>query len=271
MAQRKPKDRSADNLRVERRPDGVAVVTLNRPEVRNAFDDVTIGLLHETFTGFAEDASLRAVVLRGEGRDFCAGADIKWMRQAADYTPAQNKADARKLEQMIRAIDECPVPVLARIHGNCFGGSLGIIAACDIVVAAKTSVLCFSEVRIGIIPAVVSTWVVPKIGPGQARRFFLSAERFDAVQARRIGLVHQVVEPEDLDDEIRSFIEDILHNSPEAVRAAKRLVKDIQFANTTDQRIAIATDALALARASKDGKEGFSAFLAKRPAAWIPK
>ena len=271
MAQRKPKDYSGDRLLVTRRKDGVAVVTLNRPEVRNAFDDVSIALLHKAFQEFAADKKIRAVVLRGEGKDFCAGADIQWMRKAADYSMAQNKADAKKLEAMIRAIDECPVPVLARIQGNCFGGSLGLIAAADIVVAAKNTVLCFSETRIGILPAVVATWVIPKIGTSQARRYFLTAERFDAVHAQRIGLVHQVVEPEDLDDEINSFLEDILHNGPQSLRAAKRLIRNIQFASTLDGRVAIAAEALAEARASKEGKEGLSAFLEKRRPAWVPE
>ena len=242
-------------LRVER--DGPVVrVTLARPERRNACDPELIAELTEAFDG-AGDA--RAVLLAGDGPSFCAGADLEWMRASAGLTYEENVEDSRRLLRLLEAIDGCPAPVVARIQGHALGGGAGLVACADIAVSAEDAVFAFSEVKLGLIPAVISPFVLAKIGPSAARRYFLTGERFDAATALRIGLVHDVVA--DLDGGIERVLAELLTAGPEAVRAAKLLVRDRPPGIETARRIAEQ-------RASAEGQEGLRAFLEKRPPAW---
>lgn len=245
-------------------------VTLNRPAVRNAFDEDVIAAVTEVFAAASKQRDLRAIVLRGAGRDFCAGADVRWMRRAADYPPARNKKDALRLVAMCRAIDSFPAPVLAGVQGSCFGGGLGIVAACDVVVAAETAVMSFSECRLGIVPAVVSSFVLPKIGAAQSRRYFLTAETFGPHDARRIGLVHEIAPEAELDAKIEGLLGWVLKAGPNAAREAKRLIRRVAPL-PLEKRIPVTLSTLARVRASAEGKEGLSAFLERRPASWIAK
>ena len=242
-------------VRIER--DGLVLrVTLARPERRNAFDPELIAELTEAFDG-AGDA--RAVLLAGDGPSFCAGADLEWMRASAGLTYEENVEDSRRLLRLLEAIDGCPAPVVARIQGHALGGGAGLVACADIAVSAEDAVFAFSEVKLGLIPAVISPFVLAKIGPSAARRYFLTGERFDAATALRIGLVHDVVA--DLDGEIERVLAELLTAGPEAVRAAKLLVRDRPAGIETARRIAEQ-------RASAEGQEGLRAFLEKRPPAW---
>lgn len=253
-------------LRVSRSA-GVVTATLDRQEARNAFDEAMIDEITARFKELAQDASIRAVVVRGEGKDFSAGADIKMMRRAGGYRAAQNKKEAMRLAGMCRAIDEFPAPVIARVHGACFGGALGIVAAADIAVAADNASMSFSECRLGILPAVISNWVLPKIGPAAARRYFLTAETFGAAAALRMGLVHEVCPEAELDAKVQEPLAWILRAGPNAVREAKAMLRKV-WGLPLEKRIRITTDALVRVRASAEAKEGLTAFLEKRPAAW---
>lgn len=253
-----------------KRDGDVLRVTLNRPEVRNAFDEDVIAAVTQVFGAAAKTAGLRAIVLTGAGRDFCAGADVRWMRRAAGYTPARNRRDATRLAEMCRAIDSAPMPVLAGVQGSCFGGGLGVVAACDIVAAADDAVMSFSECRLGIVPAVVSSFVLPKIGASQARRYFLTAETFGARDAQRIGLVHEVAPAAEIGARLDGLLSWILRAGPNAVREAKALVRRVAPL-PLEKRIGVTIETLARVRASAEGKEGLTAFLEKRPAAWIPQ
>ena len=241
-------------LRIERDGD-VLRVTIAKPERRNAFDAALIAELTEAF---AEVGDARAVVLAGEGPSFCAGADVEWQRSSIDLSYDENVADAMRLYAMLEAIDSCPAPVVARVQGFALGGGSGVVACVDVAIAAPDAVFGFTEVRLGIIPAVISPFVLPRIGAGAARRYFLTGERFEAEAALRIGLVHEVAE--DLDAAADRTVGHLLAAGPEAVRAAKRLVRERPFGEAT------AHIAAAL-RTSPEGQEGLRAFLEKRPAA----
>jgi len=246
---------------------GVARVTLNRPEVRNAFDEAAIAAVTDCFLSLAKDKGIRATVIRGKGPDFCAGADIGWMRRAADYKPAESKKDSGRLVGMYRAIDACPVPVIVGVHGGCFGGGLGIVASSDIAVAASGARLAFSECRLGIVPAIISSFVLPKIGSGQARRYYLTAEAFGAEAALRMGLVHEVAPESELDARIEMIVQSILKAGPLAVREAKAMIRKAS-AMPFEKRVRYTVETLARIRATAEAKEGLSAFLEKRPPAW---
>jgi methylglutaconyl-CoA hydratase len=234
-------------------------VTLARPERRNAFD---AGLIAELTDAFADVGDARTVVLRGEGPSFCAGADIEWQRSSIDLTYDENVTDAMRLYAMLEAIDSCPVPVVAGVHGHALGGGSGLIACTDVAIAAPDAVFGFSEVRLGIIPAVISPFVLARIGPAAARRYFLTGERFGAEDALRIGLVHEVAH--DLDAAVERAVADVLAGGPEAVQAAKRLVRErpegVETARLAAER-----------RTSDEGQEGLRAFLEKREPAWRSK
>ena len=232
-------------------------VTLTRPERRNAFDAALIAALADAF-GDVGDA--RCVVLAGEGQSFCAGADVEWQRASIDLSFDENVEDAMRLYRMLEAVDACPAPVVARVQGYALGGGSGLVACCDIAVAAPDAVFGYSEVRLGIIPAVISPFVLPRIGPGAARRYFLTGERFDAETALRIGLVHEVAE--DLDGAVAAVVESLLLGGPEAVRAAKQLVREHPTGEATAQ-------IAAHRRTSEEGQDGLRAFLDKRRPAWI--
>lgn len=246
----------------------MAHVTLNRPEVLNALDETALDELAALFRSLARDRSVRAAVVAGAGKDFCAGADIGWMRRAADYGQGQNRRDATRLIHMCRALDEAPFAVVARVQGNCFGGALGIVAASDIVIAEASARFRFSEVRLGLIPAVVSTFVLPKIGLSQARRLFLTAENFDAETAQAVGLVHALAPLDGLDREVGRVVDQVLQNGPAAVREAKAYLRRLEGMPRA-RRLAHSVSALARIRSSPEAKEGLSAFLEKREPSWV--
>ena len=243
-------------LRVER--DGpILRVTLAKPERRNAFDAELIRELHEALSDVGD---ARAVLLAGEGESFCAGADVEWQRSAVDLSFDENAEDAMRLFAMVRAIDDCPAPVVARIQGYALGGGSGLVAAADVAIAAPDAVFGFTEVKLGIVPAVISPFVLPKIGEGAARRYFLTGERFDAATALRIGLVHEVAE--DLDGAVNGTLAELLSAGPRATREAKRLIRARPQGEETAQWAA-------RMRASEEGQEGLRAFLERRKASWI--
>jgi methylglutaconyl-CoA hydratase len=248
---------------------GVHTITLNRPDIRNAFDDMLIGEIHEAFDAVSRRTDVRCVVLAANGPAFCAGGDLHWMRRMADYTREQNLADAGGLAAMLRAIDQCPHPTLARVQGDVFAGGLGLVSACDMAVCADSATFCLSEVRIGLIPATISPYVVRAIGARASRRYFLTAERFSAAEAHRIGLVHESVPMEQLDTTVQALIKILLANSPMAVQDAKRLVDSVAGQDINEALIAQTVAGIADSRASADGKEGVQAFLDKRKPKWL--
>ena len=241
-------------LRVER-DDAVLRITLARPERRNAFD---AELIAELTAAFTDVGAARAVVLAGDGQSFCAGADIEWQRSAIDLSLDENAEDALRLYRMCEAIDHCPAPVVARVHGYALGGGSGLVACADIALAAPDTVFGFSEVKLGIIPAVISPFVLPKIG-AHARRYFLTGERFDAETALRIGLISEIAMP--LDDAVNRVVAELLSAGPEAVREAKRLVRERPAGMETAQ-------IAARLRAGPEGQEGLRAFLDRREPGW---
>ncbi|MFZ9572636.1 MAG: enoyl-CoA hydratase/isomerase family protein [Limnohabitans sp.] len=248
---------------------GVHTITLNPPDIRNAFDDMLIGEIHEAFDAVSRRTDVRCVVLAANGPAFCAGGDLHWMRRMADYTREQNLADAGGLAAMLRAIDQCPHPTLARVQGDVFAGGLGLVSACDMAVCADSATFCLSEVRIGLIPATISPYVVRAIGARASRRYFLTAERFSAAEAHRIGLVHESVPMEQLDATVQALIKILLANSPMAVQDAKRLVDSVAGQDINEALIAQTVAGIADSRASADGKEGVQAFLDKRKPKWL--
>ncbi|HYX89484.1 MAG TPA: enoyl-CoA hydratase-related protein [Gaiellaceae bacterium] len=243
-------------VRVEREGD-VLHVTIARPERRNAFDAEVIGELRDAF---ADVGDARAVVLAGEGESFCAGADVEWQRASIDLSFEENVEDALRLHRMLAAVDACPAPVVTRVQGYALGGGSGLVACADVAVAARDATFGFTEVRLGIIPAVISPFVFAKIGTGAARRLFLTGERFDAAIALRIGLVHELAD--ELDGAVERVVGDILRSGPEATRAAKRLVRERPNEGEELARIAAGL------RAGEEGQKGLLAFLEKRRAPW---
>ena len=243
----------------------VRTVTLNRPEVRNAFDRTMIEEIRGTFSTIPD--TVRAVVLTGAESTFCAGADVAWMRDSINCTEAENLRDAAAMEAMLRAIDECPAPVIGRINGPALGGGMGLVACCDIAVAIDTAQFGFTEVRLGIVPAVISPYSIAKIGPRAARRLFLTGETFDAAKAHAAGLVHEVVNGDQLDSTVHAITDAICRNGPQAVRIAKALIREIVSLDREGQREhSVAT--IARVRVSAEGQEGLLAFLEKRRPKW---
>ena len=246
----------------------VANVTMARPDVHNAFSEHLITQLHDAFRSLGEDDSVRVVVLTGEGKSFSAGADLDWMRRAASFSQEENVRDAAAAAALWRAVSECPKPVVARVHGNAFGGGAGLVAASDIAIAAENAMFGFTEVRLGLLPATVAPHVVEKIGPGRALSLFLTGERFDAQRALAIGLVHQVVPPEQLDVAVGAIVDQLFAGGPNALRACKELVRRVATADRT--KIDEYTAALiASARAGDEGRDGVAAFLEKRKPRWV--
>ena len=256
-----------DTLLISR--DGpVARVFLNRPDVRNAFNDGVIAELTAAFTSFAADDTLRAVVLGGHGKAFCAGADLSWMRAMADYTWEQNRADAQGLADMLHAIWSCPVPVVGRVHGDCYAGGVGLAAVCDILVAAEGVNFCLSEAKLGLLPATIGPYVVKALGEQASRRYFATAERFDAARAHALGFVHEVVPAGALDAKVDELLAALVANGPAAVRACKKLVQDVAGRAIDETLRADTARRIADIRASAEGKEGVQAFLNKRDPSW---
>jgi len=248
----------------------VARVTLARPEVRNAFDEVLIQALTGAFLSFTDDPETRVVVLEGEGPTFCAGADVEWMRRAGGFSKLENEADAERMAGMLRAIDRCPRPVIAVIQGAAIGGGVGLAAAADIAVAAEDAVFSLAEVKLGILPSVISPYVLRAIGARQARRYFLTGERFGAAEARRIGLVHEVVPPAELASARDRIVAGLLTSAPEAVGVAKNLIAEVS-GKPPDEALPVTVRTIAERRASAEAKEGLTAFLEKRQPSWAPK
>jgi methylglutaconyl-CoA hydratase len=247
----------------------VVTVTLSRPEVHNAFDAALIQELTAAFSALAADVSVRAVVLTGAGASFCAGADLGWMRASLEFSRAENIADAERLAAMFAAVDTLPKPLIGRVNGAAVGGGAGLVACCDIVVAAETAKFGFSEVKLGIVPAVIARYVVPKIGASHARALFVSGRRFDAAHAQRIGLVHDVVPADRLDGVVQRVLADVLTSGSAAVGTAKAVVRAVQ-ALPDDEIGPYLVAAIADARTSAEGQEGIRAFLEKRKPDWGP-
>ena len=258
---------TTQTLQIDR--DGsVARVFLNRPAVRNAFNDEVIAELTRAFAAFAADDTLRAVVLGGHGKAFCAGADLSWMRAMADYTWKQNRDDAQGLADMLFAIWSCPVPVVGRIHGDTYAGGVGLAAVCDVLVAAEGVNFCLSEAKLGLLPATIGPYVVRALGEQASRRYFTTAERFDAARAHALGFVHEVVPADALDAKVDEIVAAIVANGPASVRACKKLVQDVAGHPIDEELRAETARRIADIRASAEGKEGVQSFLNKRERAW---
>lgn len=246
--------------------DGVLTVTLNRPEVHNAFNDELIGEAIDLFSGLSR-RDLRAVVLRGSGSNFCAGADLNWMSRMVSYTREENVRDSSLLAKMYAVIDECPLPVVGRITGAAIGGGVGLVAVCDIAIATPQTKFGLSEVKLGILPAVISPYVIAKIGVSHARALFLTGERFDAERALRIGLIHRVAD--DVDAAVAETVAQLQSSGPEAVRECKKLIAHVAAHERIDA-ISYTIDAIATRRVSEEGQKGMKAFLEKKKAPWTP-
>ncbi|KQP14230.1 enoyl-CoA hydratase [Pseudorhodoferax sp. Leaf267] len=249
----------------------VATLTLARPDVRNAFNDELIAALTAAIGDVGAREDVRCVVIAGEGKAFCAGADLNWMRRMADYTREENLADAGKLAEMLRALYACPKPTIARVQGDAYAGGTGLVAACDIAVSSDTAGYCLSEVKLGLIPATISPYVVRAMGARAAHRYFLTAERFDAAEALRIGFVHAVVPADALDGKVAELANALVNAGPEAVKACKRLVQDVAGRAIDAALIRATVEGIADIRASAEGKEGVQSFLNKRAPAWLPE
>ncbi|MCW8891401.1 MAG: enoyl-CoA hydratase/isomerase family protein [Sedimenticola sp.] len=248
---------------------GVATLTINRPEIHNAFDDVLINRLLQALESVEVDPKVRLVVLRAEGKSFSAGADLNWMRRMADYSESENFKDAMVLASLMERLNNLSKPTIAAVQGAAFGGGVGLVACCDMAVASEKALFCLSEVRLGLIPAVISPYVIAAMGERAARRYFLTAERFDAAEAHRIGLVHEVVAEDQLPSQVDALIEQLLKGGPDSLAAAKSLIFAVTRQPTSESVIRDTAQRITAARASDEGKEGLNAFLNKRTPAWI--
>ncbi|MFY9984622.1 MAG: enoyl-CoA hydratase/isomerase family protein [Chthoniobacterales bacterium] len=245
----------------------VATVTLNRPRVHNAFNETAIKELEHSFRMFGDRDEVRVIVLTGSGTTFCAGADLSWMKRMAEIPYQENFADAYRLATMLRTLYHCPKPVIARVQGDAYGGGLGLIAVADIAIASSKASFGFSEVKLGLMPAVISPFVIQAIGSRAARRYFVTGERFTAQEACRIGLVHEVVTPDVLDARLNSIVTQITQNGPQAVIQSKRLIQDIDLLS---EKLAVDTaERIARLRGSEEAREGVQAFLEKRRPSWV--
>ena len=247
----------------------VAEVWLNRPDVRNAFNSSVIAELNAAFTELGADASLRAIVLGGHGKAFCAGADLGWMREMAGYDWERNRADAQALADMLWAVYCCPVPVVARVHADCYAGGVGLAAVCDVLVAAEGASFCLSEARLGLLPGTIAPYVIRAMGEQAARRYFVTAERFSATQAEAMGFVHELCTADALDAKVAEIAATLVANGPMAMRACKALVQDVAGQPITPELRAETARRIADIRASTEGREGVQSFLDKRKPAWL--
>jgi len=250
---------------------GVATVRMNRPDVHNAFDDHLIAELTTELRRLDQAPEVRIVVLAANGTSFCAGADLNWMQRMAKYSEAENLRDAVAMAGLMRTLHGMHKPTIARVQGPAFGGGVGLVACCDIAVAAAEASFSLSEVRLGLIPSVISPYVIATIGERAARRYFLTAERFGAEEARRIGLVHEVTTADRLDVVVKNFADQLLKGSPNALTAAKKLIADVTRRSVDDALIEETARRIASIRVSPEGREGVSAFLEKRPPVWTRK
>jgi methylglutaconyl-CoA hydratase len=247
----------------------VLTLTLNRPDMRNAFNDEVVAELTQAFQDAASRADVRAVVLAAVGPAFCAGADLNWMRRMADNTRAENLADAAALAEMLRVMYECPKPTVARVQGDVFAGGMGLVAACDMAVSVHSATFCLSEVKLGLIPATISPYVIRAMGARAAHRYFLTAERFSATEAHRIGFVHEVVGEEQLDAKVAELAHALVSASPNAVRSCKMLLQEVAGRDIDAPLVARTVEGIADIRASSEGKEGVQSFLQKRKPNWL--
>ena len=247
----------------------VSKVTLNRPEVRNAFNDEVITELTQAFTELGKSSLVRVIVLAAQGPAFCAGADLNWMRRMADYTQAENLTDAATMAEMLRVIYTCPKPTIARIQGDVYAGGIGLVAACDMAVSVDSANFCLSEVKLGLCPSTISPYVIRAMGARAAHRYFLTAERFSAVEAHRIGFVHEVVSADQLDVMVDELVKALLSAGPNAVRVGKTLLHDVAGRDIDTPLIAHTVAGIANIRASAEGKEGVQSFLQKRKPNWL--
>ena len=260
----------AATLDIRRPTPFVAEVWLNRPEVRNAFNDGVVAELTAAFDELGSDPELRAIVLGGHGKAFCAGADLSWMRAMAGYGWDENHSDAARLAQMLWTIYRCPVPVVGRIHGDCYAGGVGLAAVCDVLVASEAAHFCLSEAKLGLLPATIGPYVVRALGEQASRRYFTTAERFSATRAAALGFVHEVTAPEQLDARVADTVAALVANGPAAVKACKQLVKDVAGQLLTAALRDDTARRIADIRASAEGKAGVQAFLNKQDPPWKP-
>jgi methylglutaconyl-CoA hydratase len=247
----------------------IGTISLNRPDVRNAFNDEVIAEITQAFTELSMRDDVRCIVLAAEGPAFCAGADLNWMRRMADYSREENLADAGKLAEMLRVIYECPKPTVARIQGDVIAGGMGLVAACDVAISVDTANFCLSEVKLGLIPATISPYVIRAMGARAAHRYFLTAERFSAQEALRIGFVHEVVSSDQLDAKVDEITQTLVKNSPNAVKVCKKLLHEVAGQEIRQPLIAKTVEGIADIRASAEGREGVSSFLGKRKPSWL--
>ncbi|HEY4542623.1 MAG TPA: enoyl-CoA hydratase/isomerase family protein [Noviherbaspirillum sp.] len=247
----------------------VATVTLNRPQVCNAFDETTIAELDAVFQALGKDEALRVIVLAASGPAFCAGGDLNWMKRMAGFSHEQNCEDALALARMLHTIHTCPKPVLAKVQGDCFGGGVGLTAVCDIAICVEEAGFSLSEAKLGLIPATISPYVIRAMGEQAARRYFLTAERFSAREALRIGFLHAVVPADELDAACNGVVKALLGNGPHAVKEAKRLVRDVAGREVNEELIVDTARRIADIRSSEEGTEGIKAFLEKRKPTWL--
>ena len=261
---------SQDTLQTEINQ-GVGTIRMNRPDVHNAFDDVLIATLSAELRRLDGLPEARVIVLSASGKSFSAGADLNWMRRMAKYSQEENLRDGMALAGLMRTLDEMRKPTIARVQGAALGGGVGLVACCDIAIASMEAVFSLSEVRLGLIPSVISPYVIAAIGEREARRYFLTAERFDAVEARRIGLVHEVVNTEALDAAVANMTAHLLKGGPQALEAAKKLIVDVSRRPMDDALLAETARRIAAIRVEAEGQEGLAAFFDKRPPAWSKK
>ena len=259
---------TTSTLDIRRPSPHVAEVFLNRPEVRNAFNDGVIAELTGAFQALGADPALRAIVLGGHGKAFCAGADLNWMREMSGYSWEQNHADAARLAQMLWTLDSCPVPIVGRLHGDCYAGGVGLAAVCDVLVAVDGMHFCLSEARLGLLPATIAPYVVRAMGVQAARRYFVTAERFSAAQAQAMGFAHELVPAEQLDARVAEIVATLVANGPAAVKACKQLVKDVAHRPLDAALREDTARRIADIRASDEGREGVASFLGKREPNW---
>jgi len=250
---------------------GIATVTLNRVDKHNAFDDQIIKDLIDVFNSINNDAAVRVMVLAASGKSFSAGADLSWMQRMANYSYDQNLADAKALATMLNTLNSMNVPTIARVHGAAIGGAVGLVSCCDLAIGSNNASFSLSEVKIGLIPATISPYVIAAIGERASRRYFLTAERFGAMQALSLGLLSNVVEEDELDNAVTTQINLLLTNSPAAIAQAKKLVFDVSNKVINQELIDDTSDRIARIRVSQEGQEGLAAFLSKRPASWLSK
>jgi methylglutaconyl-CoA hydratase len=248
--------------------EGVATIHMNRPDVHNAFDDALIAALTAELRRLDQLPGVRVIVLAAKGKSFSAGADLNWMQRMAKYSREENLRDAMALAGLMRTLDGVKKPTVARVQGAAFGGGVGLVACCDIAIAGKEATFCLSEVRLGLIPSVISPYVIAAIGEREARRYFLTAERFDAMEARRIGLVHDVVEGGALDEAVAKIVADLLKGGPQALAAAKKLIADVNRRPMDDALSAETARRIAAIRVESEGQEGLAAFFEKRKPNW---